>query len=54
VFAGDAYPRLLAAGARRVVTCNTIPHPSNEIDVHDLLAQAAARHLAAPPVIRRA
>lgn len=54
VFAEDAYPRLLAAGVRRVVTCNTIPHPSNEIDVHDLLAEAAARHVAAPPRIRRA
>jgi ribose-phosphate pyrophosphokinase len=54
VFAPDAYPRLLAAGVRRVVTCNTIPHPTNEIDVHDLLAKAAARALAAPPRIRRA
>jgi ribose-phosphate pyrophosphokinase len=45
VFAGGAYPRLLAAGIRRVVTCNTIVHPTNEIDVHDLLAEAAARRL---------
>jgi ribose-phosphate pyrophosphokinase len=45
VLAGDAYPRLLAAGIRRLVTCNTITHPSNEIDVHDLLAAAAARQL---------
>jgi ribose-phosphate pyrophosphokinase len=54
VLAEDAYPRLLAAGVRRVVTCNTIPHPSNGIDVHDLLVEAAARHVAAPPLIRRA
>jgi ribose-phosphate pyrophosphokinase len=40
VFAGDAYDELLAAGAARVVTCNTIPHPSNAIDVGDLLAGA--------------
>jgi ribose-phosphate pyrophosphokinase len=45
VFAGDAYPRLLAAGVRRVVTSNTILHPTNEIDVHDLLAAAAVRQL---------
>ena len=45
VFAGGAYPRLLAAGIRRVVTCNTVVHPTNEIDVHDLLAAAAARQL---------
>ena len=45
VLAGDAYPRLLAAGIRRVVTCNSITHPTNEIDVHDLLAAAAARQV---------
>jgi ribose-phosphate pyrophosphokinase len=45
VLAGGAYPRLLAAGIRRLVTCNTIVHPTNEIDVHDLLAAAAARQL---------
>ncbi|HEU4954918.1 MAG TPA: ribose-phosphate diphosphokinase [Gemmatimonadales bacterium] len=45
VLAGGAYPRLLAAGAQRLVTCNTIVHPTNEIDVHDLLAAAAARQL---------
>jgi ribose-phosphate pyrophosphokinase len=45
VLAGGAYPRLLAAGVRRLVTCNTIVHPTNEIDVHDLLAAAAARQL---------
>jgi ribose-phosphate pyrophosphokinase len=38
VFAEHAYDALLAGGAARVVTCNTIPHPSNAIDVDDLLA----------------
>ena len=33
VFAGTAYEDLLAAGAARVVTCGTIPHPSNGIDL---------------------
>jgi ribose-phosphate pyrophosphokinase len=33
IFAGDAYEALLAAGAARVVTCNTIPHASNAIDI---------------------
>jgi len=37
VFAGQAYRDLVDAGAR-VVTCNTIPHPSNAIDLHDLVA----------------
>ena len=39
VFADGAYEQLLAAGAERVVTCNTIAHPSNAIDVVALLAQ---------------
>jgi ribose-phosphate pyrophosphokinase len=33
LFAGDAHARLLVAGAARVVTCNTVPHPTNAIDV---------------------
>jgi ribose-phosphate pyrophosphokinase len=40
VFAGTAYDELLAAGAARVVTCNTIRHASNAIDVGGLLAAA--------------
>jgi len=43
VFAGTAHADLLAAGAARVVTCNTIPHPTNAIDLAPALAQAAAR-----------
>lgn len=38
IFADGAYEDLLAAGVDRVVTCNTIAHPSNGIDVTDLLA----------------
>jgi ribose-phosphate pyrophosphokinase len=40
VFSEDAMGRLLEAGAERVVTCNTIPHPTNVIDVDALLADA--------------
>jgi len=40
VFSGDAYARLQHAGADRIVTCNTIPHPSNGIDVHREIAVA--------------
>lgn len=39
VFAGDAYAALQAAGVARIVTCNTIPHPTNAIDLTDLLAE---------------
>jgi ribose-phosphate pyrophosphokinase len=37
VFADKAYDELRAAGAERVVTCNTISHASNAIDITSLL-----------------
>lgn len=40
VFAGDALARLKAAGAARIVSCNTLPHPSNAIDVTNVLAES--------------
>ena len=46
VFAQGAHDLLLAAGAARVITTNTIPHASNHIDVSPLAAQAAAELLA--------
>ena len=33
VFAPNALQVVVEAGARQVVTCNTLPHPSNAIDV---------------------
>lgn len=42
VFAGDAHAQLLAAGAARVVSTDTIPHPSNAISVAPQLVQACA------------
>lgn len=42
IFAGDAYERLLAAGAARVVSTNTIEHASNAIDLADTLARAVS------------
>lgn len=39
IFAGDAHDALLSAGAARVVTTNTVPHPSNAIDVNARVAQ---------------
>jgi ribose-phosphate pyrophosphokinase len=36
VFAGDAYRELIGAGVERVVTCNTVPHETNRIDLSDL------------------
>ncbi|MBA2663835.1 MAG: ribose-phosphate pyrophosphokinase [Bradymonadaceae bacterium] len=45
VFADNAHDDLLRAGAQQVVTCNTIPHMSNGIDVTALLAGAIATML---------
>lgn len=46
VFADGAHADLLAAGAARIVTCNTIAHASNAIEVDDALAEAARAMLA--------
>ncbi len=52
VFADDAFARLQHAGVDRVVSCNTIAHPSNAIDVHREIALAVGELLA--PVAREA
>ena len=40
VFGGDALATLQAAGAERIVSCNTLQHPTNAIDVTDSLAES--------------
>lgn len=40
LFAGSAYDELLSAGVSRIVTCNTVAHASNAIDVVEALAKA--------------
>lgn len=40
IFAGDAHAELLAAGAARIVTTNTIPNSSNAIDLTPAIAEA--------------
>ena len=45
LFAGGAYDDLKGSGVSRIVTCNTVPHPSNDIDVAGRLA-AAVRDVA--------
>lgn len=42
VFSDAAHADLLAAGAARIVTCDTIAHPSNAISVTELIAAALA------------
>lgn len=45
VFAGQAYEELTDAGVARIVTCNTVSHPTNEIDVHPIIARDLTRIL---------
>ncbi len=44
VFAEKGYEKLIKAGAEKVVTCNTIIHPSNEIFTDELLAQEICKN----------
>lgn len=39
VFASNAMLDLLNAGVRKVITCNTIPHICNDIDISDLFTE---------------
>jgi len=39
VFAEDAYQNLLNAKPAKVITCNTIQHPSNAVDISDILVK---------------
>jgi ribose-phosphate pyrophosphokinase len=50
IFADDAYASLQAAGAAKIVTCNTITHPSNQIEVSKVLAAAVQQFLHDAPV----
>ncbi|MFN8583042.1 MAG: ribose-phosphate pyrophosphokinase [Gemmatimonadaceae bacterium] len=45
VFAAGAYAELSASGPARIVTCDTIPHPSNAIALGPDLCAAAGRLL---------
>ncbi len=40
LFAEDAYDRLIGAGAKQVISCATVPHPSNGISMVEPLAKA--------------
>jgi ribose-phosphate pyrophosphokinase len=49
VFAGGAYEALQSSGCARIVTTNTITHPSNAIDITSLLAKG----LGSEPISQR-
>jgi len=46
VFADALHEALIGAGARGIVTCNTIPHATNQICIADPLADAVRQRLA--------
>lgn len=46
LFAGNAHADLAAAGAGRIVTCNTVLHETNAIDISAPLAASVAEMLA--------
>lgn len=48
VFAPGAYGAIRAAGAEPIVTCNTLSHPTNGIDVDELVAAAVLGRLDLP------
>ncbi|RDI43426.1 ribose-phosphate pyrophosphokinase [Aquicella lusitana] len=39
LFNNEAYNGLLHAGAQQIATCNTIAHPSNRIDITDVIVE---------------
>jgi ribose-phosphate pyrophosphokinase len=45
VFAGDAYTELLKSGIQEVITCNTIHHPSNGIDLNSAIADIVKKSI---------
>lgn len=45
LFADDAFERLKAAGADRIISTNTIRHETGELDVSDIVANAMTRFL---------
>jgi ribose-phosphate pyrophosphokinase len=55
IFAGRAIMELKRAGAAVIATCNTVNHPTNQIDISSILAPAIERLTAAtaPPAAAR-
>lgn len=50
VFAGSAYDDLRAAGVDKIISCNTIAHPTNQIDVAEAIAVAAVELMSILPI----
>ena len=48
IFADKAYESLLQAGAVQIVTCNTINHPSNKIDLSAIISSGIQQQIGGP------
>ncbi|MBI3144640.1 MAG: ribose-phosphate pyrophosphokinase [Pseudogulbenkiania sp.] len=53
IFAEDAAGMLASSGAARVVSCNTVSHPSNEIALERWMAEAIREACASSPRMRQ-
>ena len=53
LFEDDALWRLLGAGVTRVVSCDTVPHASNAIELAPYIADAVRELAAEAPITRR-
>lgn len=40
LFANDSYKKLQAIGVKEIISCNSIPHPSNQIDLSELIVSS--------------
>jgi ribose-phosphate pyrophosphokinase len=45
IFAANSYQTLMNAPISKVISCNTIPHPSNAIDISPLISEALKTYL---------
>jgi len=45
IFAENAYEKMVNAELKNIITCNTIPHPTNAIDVTPLLVPVLKRYM---------
>ncbi len=52
LFAPDAMAQLEPAGVKRVVSCDSVPHPSNAIGLSGLVARAVCKLAGPVPDLR--
>jgi ribose-phosphate pyrophosphokinase len=43
VFSGNAYKKLMNCGVEKIITCNTILHPSNGINISNMIAKGTLK-----------